>query len=104
MTGGSAPGQDTARRMGAIATGLAAAGLAAAVHDTCGVLDVTAELDRPGGKATEVILDEDGYVEIRYWNDPDAAPEQVTAVITAALAAIAAAQRPGPPARPRRDG
>ena len=89
---GSTPGQDTARRMGAIATGLVATGLAAAVHDTRGVLDVTATLDRPG-KATEVIVDEDGYVEIRYWNEPDATPGQVTAVITGALAAIAAAQR-----------
>jgi hypothetical protein len=91
---GSTPGQDTARRMGAIATGLVAAGLAAAVHDTRGVLDITATLDRPGGKATEVIVDDDGYVEIRYWNDPDATPGQVTAVITGALAAIATAQRP----------
>jgi hypothetical protein len=94
MTGGTVPGQDTARRMGTIATGLVAAGLAARVHDTRGVLDVTATLDRPDGKATEVIIDEDHYVEIRYWNDPDATPEQLTAVITGALAAIAAAQRP----------
>jgi hypothetical protein len=42
MTGGTVPGQDSARRMSAIATGLVAAGLAAAVHDTRGVLDVTA--------------------------------------------------------------
>jgi hypothetical protein len=90
MTGRTVPG----RRMGAIATGLVAAGLAARVHNTRGVLDVAATLDWPGGKATEVIADEDGYVEVRYWNDPDATPEQVTAVITAALAAIAAAQRP----------
>jgi hypothetical protein len=80
--------------MSAIATGLVGAGLAAAVHDTGGVLDVTATLDRPGSKAAEVIVDEDGYVEIRYWNNPDATPEQVTAVITGALAAIVAAQRP----------
>jgi hypothetical protein len=93
MTGRSVPGSQCARRMSAIATGLAGGGLTAVVHDTRGVLDVTATLDRPG-KATEVIVDEDGYVEIRYWNNPDATPEQVTAVITCALAAIAAAQRP----------
>jgi hypothetical protein len=93
MTGGTVGGEDNARRMNAIATGLVAAGLAAAVYNTRGVLDVTATLDRPG-KATEVIVDEDGYVEIRYWNDPDATPEQVTAVITGALAAIAVTQRP----------
>lgn len=94
MTGRSTPGSQSARRMSAIATGLVAAGLAAGVHDTRGVLDVTATLDQLGGKATEVLVDEDGYVEIRYWNHPDATPGQVTAVITGALAAIAAAQRP----------
>jgi hypothetical protein len=94
MTGRSVPGSQCARRMSAIATGLAGAGLAAAVHDTRGVLDVTATLDQPGAKATEVLVDEDGYVEIRYWNNPDATPEQVTAVITSALAAITAAHRP----------
>jgi len=40
-----------------------------------------------------VIVDEDGYVEIRYWNHPGATSDQVTAVITRALAAIADAQR-----------
>jgi hypothetical protein len=94
VTGRSVPGSESGRRMSAIATGLAGTGMAAAVHDTRGVLDVTATLDRPGGKATEVIVDEDGYVEIRYWNHPDATPEQITAVIAGALAAIAAAQRP----------
>jgi len=94
MTGRSVAASQNARRMSAIATGLAGAGLAAAVHDTRGVLDVTATWDQPGAKATEVLVDEDGYVEIRYWNHPDATPEQVTAVITGALAAIAAAHRP----------
>jgi hypothetical protein len=74
--------------MSAIATGLVAAGLAAAVHDTRGVLDVTATLDRPGGKAIEVIVDDDGYAEIRYWNPPGASPAQVTATIAAVLAVI----------------
>jgi predicted transcriptional regulator len=94
MTGRSVPSSQCARRMSAIATGLAGAGLAAAVHDTRGVLDVTATLDQPGAKATEVLIDEDGYVEIRYWNHTDATPEQVTAIITSALSAITATQRP----------
>jgi hypothetical protein len=45
-------------------------------------------LDRPGGKAIEVIVDGDGYAEIRYWNPPGASPAQVTATIAAVLAAI----------------
>jgi len=63
------------------------------VNETCGVLDVTAALHRPGGKETVVIVDDDGYVEIRYWNHPGATPDRVPAVITRALAAITAAQR-----------
>ena len=58
------------------------------------MLDVAATLDQPGAKATEVLVDQGGYVEIRYWNHPDSTPEQVTAVITSALAAITAAHRP----------
>jgi hypothetical protein len=85
---------ETGRRMQAIAAGLQAAGLSAHLHDTKGVLDLTATVHRPGGKETDVIVDEDGYVEIRYWNHPGAPPGQVTAVIIRALAAIAAAQRP----------
>jgi hypothetical protein len=77
--------------MRAIAAGLAAAGLAAEVHDTRGVLDVTAALDPPAGKQIEVIVDDDLYVEIRYWNPPRATPAQVTATISRALAAITTA-------------
>jgi hypothetical protein len=83
---------ETARRMRAIATGLTDAGLDVCLNETRGVLDVTATLDRPGTKASEVI-DEDGCVELRYWNQPSATPEQITTVVVRALAAIAAAQR-----------
>ncbi len=92
--GPAGDGRDgTAARMQEIAAGLHAAGLDAHVHQTAGVLDVTAELGWPGGKATEVIIDEDHYVEIRYWNRPGATSGQVTGVIVRALAAISAAQR-----------
>lgn len=86
------PGQ-TARQMRAIAAALTAAGLIADVHDTSGVLDVTATLNRPGRKETQVIVDEDGYVEIRYWNPAGTTPGQVAAVIVRALDAINAAWR-----------
>jgi hypothetical protein len=92
-TGASCSGQETERWMRAIAAGLTAAGLAAQVNETRGVLDITATLQRPGGKSAEVVVDEDGYVELRYGNRPGAAPDQVTTVIVRALAAIAAAQR-----------
>ena len=80
-----------ARRMRAIAAGLTDAGLDVCLNE--GVLDVTATLDRPGTRASEVIVDEDGYFELRYWNQPSATPEQITTVVVRALAAIAAARR-----------
>ena len=33
-------------------------------------------------------VDEDGYVQISYWNDPGATPAQIIATISRALAAI----------------
>jgi hypothetical protein len=82
---------DTVARMDAIAAGLAAAGLAARVHDTGGVLDLAARLEQPGGRPVEVIVDDDGYTQVSYWNPPGAAPAQITATLTAVLAAISGA-------------
>ncbi len=79
---------ETARRMRAIAAGLEAAGLTTRLHDTRAALDITATLHQPGCKETEVIVDQDGYVEIRYWNHAGATPARVTAVIVRALTAI----------------
>jgi hypothetical protein len=93
------PGPDTEARMRATAAALAGAGLAARVNQTQGVFDITASVGQPGGKAVEVTVDEDGYVQVSYWNVPGAAPAQVVAVIAAVVAAITAAQ-PGQPARP----
>jgi hypothetical protein len=84
-----APSPDTAARMHATAAALTGAGLAAQVNQTQGVLDITASLAQPGGKPIEVIVDEDKYVQISYWNSPDATPAQMTVTIAAVLAAIA---------------
>jgi len=92
------PDPRTAARMHATTAALAGAGLDARVHSTRGVLDITASLHQPGGRSTEVIVDEDGYVQISYWNAPGATAAQVVAVITAALAAITTATA-GEPAR-----
>jgi hypothetical protein len=85
----ASPGDgQTAAWMRGIAAGLHAAGLDARVHDTRGVLDLTATLGRPGGKEINVVVDEDGYVELRYWSAPGHTPAQVTTTIGRALAAI----------------
>jgi hypothetical protein len=81
-------GDATARRMRAIAAELTAAGLTAQLHDTQGVLDIAAALHRPRCKRVEVIVDEDGYVQISYWNDPAATPSGLVAVINRALTSI----------------
>jgi hypothetical protein len=78
----------TVARMNAIAADLSVAGLDARVHDTRGVLDVTASLDLPGGRPVEVIQDDDGYCQVSFWHPPGATPAQVTATITALVAAI----------------
>ena len=82
--------QETEDRMRAVAAELTAAGLDAHLHDTRGVLDITATVHQPAAldKDMHVIVDEDLYVEIRYWNSPGATPAQVTATISRALAAI----------------
>jgi hypothetical protein len=78
----------TAERMAAIADGLHAAGLDAQVHDTHGVLDVTAMLHRPGSKAIDLTVDEDNYIQLAWWNPDDASPGQIVATIRRVLAAI----------------
>jgi hypothetical protein len=83
-----APDPDTAAWLDAIAAGLAAAGLATQVHDTRGVLDVTARLDQPVGQGVEVIFEDDSYCQVSYWHPPGASPAQVVATIAAVLAAI----------------
>jgi hypothetical protein len=79
---------DTAQRMRAITVGLNAAGLDAHLYETRGVLDITATWHQPGGKDIHAIIDEDHYVEIRYWNDPAATPAQVAAVISRVLTVL----------------
>ncbi|MGH3285730.1 MAG: hypothetical protein ACRDPD_13765 [Streptosporangiaceae bacterium] len=85
------PDPGTAARMHATAAALAAAGLDATVHATRGVLDITASLRLPTGRPVEVTVDEDGYVQVSYWNAAGATPAQMAEVITAALAEITTA-------------
>lgn len=79
---------ETAQRMAELGRLLSVAGLRVRLTSTCGVLDLTAELDRPDSKSAEVIADEDGYVEVRYWNPPGARPAQIATVISRVLTAI----------------
>jgi hypothetical protein len=82
----------SARRIHAIAAGLAATGVATSTNgDSLTGLDVTATA-RPAGYAqTEIMLDEDGYAEIRWYTNPAAPAADVTAALARVLAAVTAA-------------
>jgi hypothetical protein len=77
-----------AGRMRETADLLRAAGLRVRLCRGRGGWDITAVAGRPGGRETEVVIDEDGYAEIRFWNPPGATPAEVTNVITGALAVV----------------
>lgn len=95
---------DPAARIRAIAAGLAAAGVTAATNGNhITGLDVTATSQPPGLARTQIMLDEDGYAEIRWYTNPHAPARDVTAALTRILAAIndtpsalAPAPAPGP--------
>ena len=74
-----------------IITGLlTAAGLTAAFNVTREIPDITARLPRPGGRDITIIIDDDGYIELRYWASPGATPSEVTTTITRAVAVVTA--------------
>jgi predicted ABC-type ATPase len=97
------------RRLQGIADELVAAGLSVQLHRTRAGLDLTAALHRPGLRETDVLIDEDGYTELRYWADQAATPAQVAGSIVHALGVVCgihAAQTPPEPERtpPRAEG
>lgn len=82
-----APYEEAAQRMRAVAAGLAAHGMTTYLHDSRERLDLTARLCPPGERETEILLDEDGYTEIRYWVHADAGSDEITAQALRVLAA-----------------
>jgi hypothetical protein len=88
------PCEDTTSRMQAIAAELSAHGLSAGVHDTRGTLDLTATVQPPGQREAEIVIDEDGYTEVRYWNQPGAGPAQISGLALRVLAALTGQERP----------
>jgi serine/threonine-protein kinase RsbW len=80
--------QYDAERMRAMAAQLTAHGLTTHLTDSRAGLDLTATLSPSGRREAELIIDEDGYAEIRYWNAPGTPADQVTATALRALNAI----------------
>jgi hypothetical protein len=83
----------TIKRMRAIAAELAAAGLQTRLYQSPGSVDVTATW-QGRHRGMEAVVDEDNYVELRYWHPADATPAQIVAVITRVMDTITAAQDP----------
>lgn len=75
-------------RMRAIACELSLAGLDTHIHEAFTSIDVTATFRASGQRETEAIVDDDGYVELRFWTDPEATPADVSALITQAVTAV----------------
>jgi hypothetical protein len=72
-----------------ILTGLlTAAGLTAALNVTRETPDITARLPQPGGRDITIIIDDDGYIELRFWASPATTPSQITSTLNRAISAI----------------
>jgi hypothetical protein len=72
-----------------ILTGLlTAAGLIAALNVTREVPDITARLPQPGGRDITIVIDDDGYIELRFWASPGITPSQVTTTLSRAIGVI----------------
>ncbi len=95
---GQAGPDDAEAWLAAVSAGLAAAGLAAELRRTGAGLEVAATVRRPGRRETDVIVDEDGYAELRWWTAPGTTPDEAVTAITRATAAVTTPAS-GPPPR-----
>jgi hypothetical protein len=89
--GPAAPAQYDTQRLRAMAADLAAHGLTTHLTDSRAGLDLTATLSPSGRREAELIIDEDGYAELRYWIPAGTPPAEVTAAALRALNAVTGA-------------
>jgi hypothetical protein len=79
---------ESGRWLQAIAAGLSAADLSIQLEHSNAGLYLTAALRSPARREVDIVIDEDGYTELRYWTDPAAIPAQVANTIVRALAVV----------------
>ena len=77
--------------MRAIEAEFAACGLTTHLTDARAGLDLSAILSPSGKREAEIWVDENGYVEVRYWSPPGASPPEIAATALRALRAITGA-------------
>ncbi len=92
MSESTDPLSAAAKRLRLIETWLAAAGLTTRLRAAPNAMDLTATLRQPGHREIEVVIDEDGYTELRYWASLSDTPAHAVAIITSTLAAITVVQ------------
>jgi len=104
MTIPSGPHSAGAARLHEIAAGLTRIGLVTRLHRTRIGTDLTATLHPGSYRDVEVIADEDGYTELRYWaslrTPPTAAVAAIAGVLDALIASQSLADRTSPTSRP----
>lgn len=83
--------QEVTARMRAIESVFASNGLTTHLTDARTGLDLSAVLSPSGKREAEIWVDEDGYVEVRYWSPEGSTPEQVAATALRALYAVTGA-------------
>ena len=93
----AATAQYNGEDMRAMAAQLAAHGFTTHLADFRAGLDLTAIKSPSGKREAELIMDEDGYAELRYWNPAGPPPAEAVATALRALNAITGiAPDPGP--------
>jgi hypothetical protein len=78
-------------RMRAIESVFASNGLSTHLTDARAGLDLSAVLSPSGKREAEIWVDENGYVELRYWSPEGSTAEQIAAVALRALHAVTSA-------------
>src|SRR5215472_15424182 len=77
-------------RMRAIESVFASNGLTTHLTDARAGLDLSAVLSPSGKREAEIWVDENGYVELRYWSPEGSSAEQIAAIAILALRAVTA--------------
>ena len=83
--------QAVTARMRAIEAVLASNGLTTHLTDARAGLDLSAVLSPSGHREAEIWVDENGYVEVRYWSPEGSTAEQVAMTALRALFAVTGA-------------
>jgi hypothetical protein len=83
--------QAVTARMRAIEAVFASNGLTTHLTDARAGLDLSAVLSPSGKREAEIWVDENGYVELRYWSPEGSTPEQIATVALRALRAVTGA-------------